>query len=104
MEGHIMLTLIKAAVLFGAGLLLSELSSKFREDGGLIVRKTLHNMLMSSLDPEHLHREFFIEWACLIVFSFIIGILTGYPLYGTAFSAGSIINIARYFYVDYIQK
>lgn len=104
MEGHIMLTLIKAAVLFGAGLLLSELSGKFREDGGLFVRKTFRNMIMSALDPEYLHRSFFIEWAVIIFFSFILGISLGYPLYGTAFAAGSIINIARYFYVDYIQK
>lgn len=104
MEGHIMLTLIKAAVLFGAGLLLSELSGKFREDGGLIVRKTFRNMIMSSLDPEYLHRSFFAEWAAIIIGSFFIGFAARYPLYGTAFAAGSIINIARYFYVDYIQK
>lgn len=99
-----MLTLIKAAVLFGAGILLSELSGKFREDGGLFVRKTLRNYILSTLDPEFLHRSFFAEWAVIIVASFFIGFAVGYPLYGVAFAAGSIINIARYFYVDYIQK
>lgn len=99
-----MLTLIKAAVLFGLGLVLSEISGKFREDGGFFVRRTFHNIIMSTLDPEYLHRMFFGEWAALIIGAFVIGMSAGYPLYGAGFAAGAVINIGRYFYIDYIQK
>lgn len=97
-----MVLIIKLAVFFGLGFLISEFDGKFRDEGGFFP-KSRSALFMSVVDSDFMPVVFYIFWILIIVACVGFPLLTGvvYGWYLCAFGAGAAVNIIRFIYIDY---